>query len=82
MARKSKCPKCKSEETVIEKFRDETGSYFAERITCKKCGKIKYIEEHGKIYYQNWKIPDDSPLKIPWYKKLFKKKRKRVKRNA
>ena len=82
MAKKSKCPKCGSQELVIEKFKDNNGNYIAERIICKKCRKIKYAEEYGKIYYRDWKLPDNSPLKIPWWKKLFKKKRKKVRKHA
>lgn len=86
MAKKSKCPKCGSQELVVEKFKDNKGKYIAERIICRKCRKIKYAEEHGKIYYQDWKLPSDSPLKVPWFKKLFKKlfkkKRKKARKHA
>jgi len=79
MSKKNKCPKCKSSETLTEKFKD-ANIIIATRTKCLKCGKIKFAEEYGKIYYLDWKKTEDTIIKLNWIQRLKNKVQHKLRR--
>ena len=82
LANLNKCPRCKNRQVVIEKFKNNLNEIVATKISCRKCGKVKYEEIRNQIITKDWKSSSENKIKVKfgfkikmWILKLKEKKK-------